>query len=705
MARAGFSAAPAFLSATGFGEKHPMKIDWKKVLYKQIGPDRRRKVPLPPPDSFNRMAQYTFTAAGFLIAATALPGIFLVIAGENVWTMLFQFMAPFLCTAILLHVCLPADNEQSHLFLSAWKERLPHRFRFAALLAVLPILKHFFLTPLSIRIGREKHDPNFAFLTALASICALAAWGIWLTQGFLSGNAGLILMGVSVALTIFSLKRLQGFSFSRKTCLFALVAALCWAGFGGWLWIEFTAASKVLDSERAGCRKLGIPFSQEKILHLMNGGEAPNAEFTKLADRLYEEKESLNRWTTDVVSDLLDSPEQRAKRRAFLHSKEAQELFSAIDRLAASGQPLRYAGKPKGILMLEYGINPFSALRIMTRLYQLRILNAAEQGDRNETMRLLRLFHRIREAAEPNGDVLGTLTGFSCEQIRFETIARLIGLNVLTDGDLAEILSMLRGLEQKFRLSAANAIRLETAFQTNTWETFGYNWLDIWFTNDPEESRQQKKYFRAFTGKTSMNHLFLAGLQLSKRQRLGEYLRKQRRNLEYLSSPKELFRRRAEFETLKREYEPSRPFFPFMELFSDWPKFVCQMEFTVTGLHMCNTALEMELRHRRTKQLHALPPDAPKDSLNGTPFELHSGSIRVWRREGKRELFREFSGWQLHSPGKRPFFPEGKYRKTAEAYFNVITDHQLPHRSGRPKKGTAERKSNSLLLEKQSQSR
>lgn len=667
----------SFSTAIGFG-KRSMKIDWKKILFKQIGPDRRRKVSLPPPESFNRMAQYTFTAAGFLIAAAALPGIFLVIAGENVWTMLFQFMAPFLCTAILLHVCLPVDNEQSHLFLSAWKERLPHRFRFAALLAVLPILKHFFLTPLAIRIGREKHDPYFAVLTALASICALAAWGIWLTQGFLSGNAGLILMVVSVPLTIFSLKRLQGFSFSRKTCLFALGAALCWAGFGGWLWIEFSAASKVLDSERAECRKLGIPFSQQELLHRMDGGEAPNAEFTKLADKLYEEKESLNRWTSDVVSDLLDSPEQRAERRAFLDSKEARELFSAIDRLAASGQPLRYAGKPKGILMLEYGINPFSALRIMTRLYQLRILNAAEQGDRNETMRLLRLFHRIREAAEPNGNVLGALIGYSCEQIRFETIARLIGLNVLTDGDLEEILSMLRGLEQKFRLSAANAIRLETAFQTNTWETFGYNWLDIWFTHDPEESLQQKKSFRAFAGKTPMNHLFLTGLRLGNRRRLGEYLRKQRRNLEYLSSPQELFRRRAEFETLKREFKQSRPFFPYLELFSDWPKFVCQMEFTVTGLRICHTALEMELRHRRTGIPHVLPPDAPKDSLNGTPFEFHSGRIRVWHRKREREFFREFSGWQLHSPGKRPFFPEEKYRKTNEAYFNVITDRPVP---------------------------
>ena len=339
----------------------------------------------------------------------------------------------------------------------------------------------------------------------------------------------------------------------------------------------------------------------------------------------------------------------------------------------------------------------------MTRLYQLRILNAAEQGDRNETMRLLRLFHRIREAAEPNGNVLGALIGYSCEQIRFETIARLIGLNVLTDGDLEEILSMLRGLEQKFRLSAANAIRLETAFQTNTWETFGYNWLDIWFTHDPEESLQQKKSFRAFAGKTPMNHLFLTGLRLGNRRRLGEYLRKQRRNLEYLSSSQELFRRRPEFDLRKQEYEQSRPFFPLLEFFSYWPDFVCQMEFTVTALRMCHTALEMELRHRQTGMPHVLPPDAPKDSLNGTTFELHSGRIRVWHRKREREIFREFSGWQLHSPGKEPFFPEGKYRKTAEAYFNVITDHPLPHRPGRPRKGSAEGNEASLLLEKQSQ--
>lgn len=680
-----------------------MKIDWKKILFKQIGPDKRRKVSLPPPESFNRMAQYTFTAAGCLIATTALPEIFLVIAGENAWTMLFQFMAPFLCTAIFLHVCFPVGNEQSLLFLSAWKERLPHRFRFAALLTVFPILKHFFLTPLAIRIGREKHDPYFAVLTALASICALTAWGIWLTQGFLNGNAGLILMGGSVALTIFSLKRLQGFSFSRKTCLYALGAALCWAGFGGWLWIEFSAASKVLDSERAECRKLGIPFSQQEIRHLMNGGEAPNAEFTKLADKLHEEKKSLNRWTTDVVSDLLDSPEQYAERHAFLESKEAQELFSAIDRLATSGRTLRYAREPKENLLLEYEITPFSAYRTMARLYQLRILDAAERSDRNETMRLLRLFHRIREAAEPNGDVLGALVGFSCEQIRFKTIARLIGLNVLTDGDLEEILSMLRGLEQKFRLSAANAIRLETAIQMNTWETFGYNWLELWFTHDPEESQQQGKYFRTFAGKPSMNHLFFVGLRLGNRRRLGEYLRKQRRNLEYLSSSQELFRRRPEFDLRKQEYEQSRPFFPLLEFFSYWPDFVCQMEFTVTALRMCHTALEMELRHRQTGMPHVLPPDAPKDSLNGTTFELHSGRIRVWHRKREREIFREFSGWQLHSPGKEPFFPEGKYRKTAEAYFNVITDHPLPHRPGRPRKGSAEGNEASLLLEKQSQ--
>ena len=74
----------SFSTAIGFG-KRSMKIDWKKILFKQIGPDRRRKVSLPPPESFNRMAQYTFTAAGFLIAAAALPGIFLVIAGENVY--------------------------------------------------------------------------------------------------------------------------------------------------------------------------------------------------------------------------------------------------------------------------------------------------------------------------------------------------------------------------------------------------------------------------------------------------------------------------------------------------------------------------------------------------------------------------------------------------------------------------------------------
>ena len=178
--------------------------------------------------------------------------------------------------------------------------------------------------------------------------------------------------------------------------------------------------------------------------------------------------------------------------------------------------------------------------------------------------------------------------------------------------------------EDNFRrafFSLLSAFRHNTALRRNPKETFGHHW--------------------------------------------GEYLRKQRRYLEYLSSPLELFSR-AEFETLKRKWKQSRPFFPHLEHLSDWPKFVCQMEFTVTGLRMCHTALKMERHHRRTGMPHACPPDAPKDSLHGTTFELHSGRIRVRHRKREREFFREFSGRQLNSPGKKPFFPKGKYRKPAE---------------------------------------
>ncbi len=663
-----------------------MKIDWKKLLEVKIGNPRPPKV-FTPEACFDRMTEAVGRLMGGLIVVMALVPLTAAVLpyfmqpeaeGENaaVFLVLAAFVTPFLLGLLFFVLMVNVYAAQVAVFGPFWKARLPEKWRFLALLVKVPVVRHFMLTPLALRMTEEKIDLHFAPMTAISSGCALIALVFWWIQGILSSNTGFVLMAISLALAVFALKRYLGVPFSRKTRRIAIVAAGLWLVLGGWIWGEADTTFRALARERAVCRGQGMALTAEDAIRHFYGGEKADPEFTALVVRYRdtgEEKSAFEVLAVTVADDLRNPVEKQRELRAFLVSDLAMEYFAAVDRLVAAGRILKYELQPEG-LITEWELPHLRFCRTVARGYQWRIIAAAECGDREEAMRLLRLFSQFQENALRGEWISGSLVAVSCESIRLNTIGRLIGLELLSDADLKELQAANQGRERRIRQVAADGMRGDTAMLLDVVDTLAFRPRQILERYASENLTPRQRFIAwKICGDSPLTHWSLAGIRSWVERLQYAMMRYQRGWVEYLSGDGDFSARGRERAALDELYAQRPRDRVSKILFMDWNRYHHAVERLVAQLRMCDLALTMEL-HRR--QYGSFPPlrEEVRDPIGGEPFDFIRGRIKLWKTENKQDAFDEFDGWQLHAPGKNPLLPPEERRKAFEDFFNVITE-------------------------------
>lgn len=661
---------------------------WEKLnsIEFKLGPPPKPPKVYTPEEEFGRTtASLLWTASGIAGMIILIPCFFDLVPlifpkiteGFRVLRFLFFLVTPVLCVIFFARFSASVFPLHSAVFGRYWATKLSERGKLWTSLLLVPVIRHFFLIKLALKMGEEKHQPNFPLLTTLSAGCAFTAWWLWITHGFLSTNPGWVMMTLSVIISILSIKQFLGVPFDRRirrsAIFFVLIAV------PGFLWLgaEKERLDRELAQERAKAAELKIPLDAEEAERHYYGGHEANATFTALVNRYRdnrEEAESFDILKVNVSEDLSDAQEKRLERRTFLESTLARDYFNQLDALAVSGEILKYQLQPES-LIVNWKLPYLSFYRMAAYSYRWRIIAAAERNDQTEAMRLLRLFTQFQESVLQSEWVIGSLVAVSSEIIRANSIARLIGLGGLSNADILEIQSMNQGRERKIRRSSVDGMRGDTAMQMNVCETFLLDPIVILRMEEPQSLNERQWYIvDKINGKTPGNHLFGMGILNSHKATLLWLLQSQRMTIEYLLQGDDYYQRAAERRQLEDFFKLRPDDFWVHSLALSWTRYIRMVERGIAVLRMSNIALELERQRRLQGILPKLSPDLPREPLSGNEFDLTSGKIKVWKTQNKKDTFQEFDGWQIHGSGISTFLTPEERTKAAEDFFNVITN-------------------------------